>query len=206
MSKADDPPKVVLIMSGTPEEGKSTTCFNTAAAFAIQGDRVLHLDADLRRAQAHNFFGSKNDVGLSNCLTSGMPYTDVLKQHPEISSLYLLPAGPNPPNPAELLGSKRFASLLTELRKNFDYIFIDSPPVLLVTDAQLISKLVDGYVVVLRSNKTPKRSLQRALLLMRSSGALALGIVVNALDASSASYSGYGYYGRGSGYYVEEKK
>ena len=78
MSRAEKPPKVVLIMSGSPGEGKTTTCLNTAAAFAIQGDRVLYLDADLRRAQAHNSFGCTNEVGLSNCLTSGTSYEQVL--------------------------------------------------------------------------------------------------------------------------------
>ena len=96
--------------------------------------------------------------------------------------------------------------LLTELRRHFDYIFIDSPPVLLVTDAQLISSLVDGYVVVIRSNKTTKRELQRSLSLMRTPRTTTLGIVMNALTASSASYSGYGYYGKGGDYYVEEQK
>jgi capsular exopolysaccharide synthesis family protein len=205
MSKAEKPPKVILIMSGSPAEGKSTTCLNTAAAFAVQGDRVLYLDADLRRAQAHNSFGCTNDIGLSNCLTSGMPFQKALKPYPGIDSLFLLPAGPHPPNPSELIGSKRFLELLAELRNSFDYVFIDSPPVLLVTDAQLLSSLVDGYVLVLRSNKTTKRALIRSLSLMQTPGSWALGIVVNALNANTASYSGYGYYGKGSGYYVEDQ-
>jgi capsular exopolysaccharide synthesis family protein len=206
MSRAEKPPKVVLIMSGLPTEGKTTTCLNTAAAFAIQGDRVLYIDADLRRAQAHKSFGCSNDLGLSNCLTSGMSYKEVLVPYPGIDSLFLLAAGPHPPNPSELIGSKRFVELLAELRKHFDYIFIDSPPVLLVTDAQLLSSLVDGYVVVIRAGTTKKRALQRSLSLMRVPGTTALGIVMNALNASSESYSGYGYYGKGSGYYVEEQR
>jgi capsular exopolysaccharide synthesis family protein len=131
-------------------------------------------------------------------------YNEVLKPHPDIDSLFLLPAGPPPPNPSELLGSRRFADLLNELRTDFDYIFVDSPPVLLVTDAQLLSSQVDGYVVVLRSNKTTKRALQTCLSLMQTTKAHALGVVLNALSANSASYSGYGYYGKGSGYYVEQ--
>lgn len=206
MSKAEAPPRMILIMSGSPAEGKSTTCLNTAAAFAIQGDRVLYLDADLRRAQAHKYFNASNDVGLSNCLTSGLSFENAVKPHPDIGSLFLLPAGPHPPNPSELIGSKRFAELLGQLRTKFDYVFIDSPPVLLVTDAQLMSTLVDGYVLVLRSNRTTKRLLQRCLALMRASKALNLGLVVNAISAKSAAYSGYGYYGSGSGYYVEEKE
>lgn len=203
MSRVEHPPKVLLVMSGSPAEGKSTTCLNTAAAFAIQGDRVLYIDADLRRPQAHMLFHCANDVGLSNCLTSGMPYREALKPFEGIDTLKLLPAGPHPPNPSELIGSKRFADLLAELKRDFDYVFIDSPPVLLVTDAQLLSSYVDGYVMVIRSNKTTKRALQRSLTLMHTGGAVPLGIVVNALSAALASYSGYGYYGKGGGYYVE---
>jgi capsular exopolysaccharide synthesis family protein len=204
LSRIDNPPKVMMIMSGSPEEGKSTTCLNTAAAFAIRGDRVLYLDADLRRPKAHTAFSCTNSVGLSNCLSGSMHYQDALQKFPDLDSLSLLPAGPHVPNPSELLGSKRFVDLLNEMRKNFDYVFIDSPPVLLVTDAQLLSSHIDGYVVVLRSNKTTRRALQRSLSLMKATGAPALGVVVNALNAHSGSYSGYGYYGKGSGYYVEE--
>lgn len=206
MSSADKPPKVILVISGSPSEGKSTTCFNTAAAFALQGDRVLYLDADLRRSQGHKFFGCTNDAGLSTCLTRRTPFSDLVRPFPGIDSLFLLPAGPHPPNPSELLGSRRFAELLEGLGQEFDYIFIDSPPILLVTDAQLLSSHVDGYVMVLRSKKTTKRILQRCISVMRGSKASALGIVVNAMDARSATYSGYGYYGTGSGYYVDEKE
>jgi capsular exopolysaccharide synthesis family protein len=203
LSRPEQPPHVILFMSGSPEEGKSTTCLNTATAFALQGDRVLYLDADLRRAQAHRFFACSNDLGLSNCLTSGLPFPEALRPYPDIHSLFLLPAGPHPPNPSELLGSKRFAELLAKLRTHFDYILIDSPPVLLVTDAQLISQLADGYVLVLRSNRTSKRLLDRCLSLMRTAKVPALGIVMNALNRQSAEYSGYGSYGAGSGYYVD---
>jgi capsular exopolysaccharide synthesis family protein len=202
LTRAEHPPRVILFMSGSPGEGKSTTCLNTAAAFALQGDRVLYLDADLRRAQAHRFFNCSNDAGLSNCLASGLAFPETLKPYSGIHSLFLLPAGPHPPNPSELPGSKRFAELLAELRTHFDYIFIDSPPVLLVTDAQLISPLVDGFVLVLRSNKTSKRFLERCLSLMHTAKAPALGIVMNALNLRSAGYSGYGDYGSGSGYYA----
>jgi polysaccharide biosynthesis transport protein len=202
MSRAEAPPKTILIVSGSPEEGKSTTCLNTAAAFAMQGDRVLYLDADLRRAQAHRYFHCANDVGLSNCMTRGVDFQKALQVSADFPSLSLLPAGPHPPNPAELLGSRRFTELLAELKRNFDYIFIDSPPILLVTDAQLISPLTDGYVLVVRAKKTSKRLLQRCMSLMRASKTPALGIVLNALDMKS----GGGYYSKASAYYVEEKE
>jgi succinoglycan biosynthesis transport protein ExoP len=202
---AAQPPRVILFMSGSSEEGKSTTCLNTAAAFALQGDRVLYLDADLRRAEAHKFFNCTNEIGLSNCLASGLAFPEALKSFPGMRSLFLLPAGPLPPNPSELLGSKRFAELLTKLRVHFDYICIDSPPVLLVTDAQLISPLVDGYVLILRFNRTSERLLERCLSLMGTTKTTALGIVMNAVNIRVAGYSGNGYDGKRSGYYVDEK-
>jgi len=205
LSRAAQPPRVILFMSGSPEEGKSTTCLNAAAAFALQGDRVLYLDADLRRAEAHKFFSCTNEIGLSNCLASGLAFPEALKSHPGMHSLFLLPAGPLPPNPSELLGSKRFAELLKELRVHFDYICIDSPPVLLVTDTRLISPLVDGYVLILRFNRTSERLLERCLSLMRTAKSTALGIVMNAVDIRVAGYSGNGYDGKRSGYYVDEK-
>lgn len=203
LSRAEKPPKVILVMSGSPGEGKSTTCLNTAAAFAIQGDRVLYIDADMRHSRGQEFFHCANDAGLSNCLTSGMPFEKALHPYAGIDTLFLLPAGPHPPNPSELLGSKRFVDLLEELKAHFDYIFIDSPPILLVTDAQLLSLHADGVITVLRSKKTTKRALQRMLSIMRTPGATSLGIVVNAMSSSSASYSGYGYYGKESEKYVE---
>ena len=203
LSRAEKPPKIILVMSGSPGEGKSTTCLNTAAAFAVQGDRVLYVDADMRHSRGQDYFHCANDAGLSNCLTSGMPFEKALRPYPGIDTLFLLPAGPYPPNPSELLGSKRFVDLLEELKTHFDYIFIDSPPILLVTDAQLLSLRADGIISVVRSKKTTKRALQRMLSMMRTPGALSLGIVVNALSANSASYSGYGYYGKESAKYVE---
>ncbi|MDR3742408.1 MAG: polysaccharide biosynthesis tyrosine autokinase [Terracidiphilus sp.] len=206
MSKVENPPKTILIMSGSPAEGKSTTCLNTAAAFAMQGGRVLYIDCDLRRPQAHRLFNCSNEEGLSNCLTGGMDFRKAVRNHPGIESLFLLPAGPHPPNPSELIGSAHFGNVLSEIKKEFDYIFIDSPPVLYVTDAQILSSYADGYVMIARAGKTTKRALLRALNLMNTAGASALGIVVNALSATQASYAGYAYYGRGGGYYVDDAR
>lgn len=203
LSRADHPPRVIMITSGSPNEGKSTTCFNLASALAMQGDRVLYIDADMRRSSAEQFFNCSNEAGLSNCLTSGLRYTEALKPHPDLGTLFLLPAGPHPPNPSELLGSARFSGLLGELRSDFDFVLIDTPPVLLVTDAQLISPLSDGYVLILRSGKTTKRLLQRSLGLMVTPKAAAFGIVVNAISSTTAAYEGYGYYGKGGNYYGE---
>jgi capsular exopolysaccharide synthesis family protein len=194
---------VVLFISGSPDEGKSTTCFNSATAFALQGGNVLYLDGDMRRPKGHLFFGCLNDAGLSTCLATGLSYSAALKTHPGMGSLALLPAGPRPPNPAELLGSKQYTDLLSDLKKRFDYVFIDSPPVLLVTDAQLISPFVDGCVLILRSNKTSKRYFTRTLSQLRNAKSAMLGAVMNAVDAQSAAYCGYGYSSKEGSYYAD---
>ena len=203
LSRAEQPPRVVLFISGSPDEGKSTTCFNSATAFALQGGNVLYLDGDMRRPKGHLFFGCLNDAGLSTCLATGLSYSAALKTHPGMGSLALLPAGPRPPNPAELLGSKQFTDLLSDLKKRFDYVFIDSPPVLLVTDAQLISPFVDGCVLILRSNKTSKRYFTRTLSQLRNAKSATLGAVMNAVDAQSAAYCGYGYSSKEGSYYAD---
>ena len=203
LSKVELPPRVILFVSGLKEEGKSTTCFNTAVAFALQGGSVLYLDADMRRPKGHLFFRCANDAGLSTCLATGLVYSAALKSYPGMDSLSLLPAGPRPPNPAELLGSKGFGDLLSDLKERFDYVFIDSPPVLLVTDAQLISPLVDGYVLMLRSNKTSKRYFARTLSQLRNAKSPTLGVVMNAVDAQSAAYCGYGYSSKEDAYYAD---
>jgi capsular exopolysaccharide synthesis family protein len=203
MTRAEQPPKVMLVTSGAPSEGKSTTCLNTASAFAIQGDRVLFLDADLRRPGAQRLFNCSNDVGLSNYLTSARPIEGLIQTSSDIETLFIMTTGPTPPNPSELLGSKRFAELIGQLRTQFDYIFIDSPPALVVTDSQLIASVADGYIVVIRAGKTTKRLFQRTLALMGKVSSHDLGIVVNGADTRSASYYGYGYtYGKDS-YYVD---
>jgi len=206
LSRVETAPSKILFVSGSPGEGKSTTCLNAAAAFAAQGDRVLYLDADMRRSKGHTFFDCANDNGLSNCLASGLAFHNALHPHPALPTLFLLPAGPRPPNPSELLGSKRFAELLADLGTHFDYIFIDSPPVLLVTDAQLIAPLVDGCVLVVRAHKTLKRVLDRTLGLLRTAKTSTLGLVMNAFETRTAPYSAYGYRGEGSGYYAETQK
>lgn len=202
---AEHAPRVLLFMSGSAEEGKSTTCLNTAAAFAMQGDRVLYLDADMRRAKGHRFFGCANELGLSNCLAHGLSFPAALMPHPKIDTLFLLPAGRNALNPSELLGSRRFVDLLQELRAHFDYVFIDSPPVLLVTDARVIAPHTDGCVLVVRANKTLKRLLQGSAALMGSTGSPMLGIVMNAFKTQPGAYSACGDYGNGSSYYADEE-
>jgi capsular exopolysaccharide synthesis family protein len=201
LSRPEHPPKFILITSGSPGEGKSTTAFNTAMAFAVQGQRVLLVDADLRRGKVHVGTDAPKDIGLSTCLTSSTPPERHILQSEECDTLFQMPAGPVPPNPAELIGSKRFTEVMNELKSKFDFVFIDSPPVLLLTDAQLISTITDGYILVVRSNKTTKRQLRRMMTLMREPNPRSLGILLNAADTTSAAYTDYGYYKGSNTYY-----
>jgi capsular exopolysaccharide synthesis family protein len=201
LSQPEHPPKSILITSGSPGEGKSTTAFNTAMAFAVQGARVLLIDADLRRGKTLPGTNLPKGAGLSTYLTSSASSADHIVQSDECDTLFQMQAGPIPPNPAELIGSRRFTELLTEMKAKFDFVFIDSPPVLLVTDAQLISPLTDGYIVVARSNSTTKRQFRRIMNLMREPNPRSLGVLLNAADTSSAAYTEYGYYGGKHDYY-----
>ena len=202
MSRAEHPPKVIVVVSGSPQEGKSTTCFNAAAAFAIQGSRVLYLDADLRRPVESRTCECSHDTGLTNYLTSTQPVAEVIHQSSEMETLFITPAGPVPPNPSELIGSRRFASLIADLRSQFDYIFIDSPPLLFVSDSQLLSSHSDGYLLVLRAGQTTKRVFWRTLSALTWWKTPPLGIVLNGVNTRSAEYAMYGYYQGQRSYYA----
>ena len=194
MSKAEQPPKVILVVSGSPQEGKSTTCFNTAMAFAVQGSRVLYLDADLRRPTKLTTFECAHEAGLTNYLTSTRTVAEVIHQSPAINTLFIAPAGPAAPNPSELIGSRRFANMITELKSQFDYVFIDTPPLLLVSDSQLLSSHADGYLLVLRAEQTTKRLFRRTLSAVTWWKSPPLGVVLNGVNTQSSEYGMYGYY------------
>jgi succinoglycan biosynthesis transport protein ExoP len=202
MSRAEHPPKVISIVSGLAQEGKSTTCFNTAAAFAIQGSRVLYLDADLRRPAASRSFECAQDPGLTNYLTSTRPIAEVIHQSSEIDTLFITPAGTVAPNPSELIGSRRFTGMMNELRSQFDYVFIDTPPLLFVSDGQLLSSFSDGYLLVLKSGHATKSVLRRTLTAMSGWKTSPLGIVLNGVNTRSAEYSMYGYSAAERSYYA----
>jgi succinoglycan biosynthesis transport protein ExoP len=196
LSQPGSPPRTILVTSSLPKEGKSTTTYNLAACFAILGTRVLALDADLRKPSLHRLTRNSNDRGLSNLLTSSLDPADFIIQDPQVENLSVLPAGPTPPNPAELLGSVAFANLLDRLSREYDLVLIDSPPAMLVADSSIMSAMVDGVMVVLRSEATTRPALTRVAETFRRNKANLLGFVLNAVDTrSSEYYYSYGYYG-----------
>jgi capsular exopolysaccharide synthesis family protein len=180
------------------------TSVNTAFVMAKQGKRVLLVDADLRRPSIHKVFGLRPEVGLSNVLSGGAKWKDAVQPTME-ATLFLLPSGPLPPHPSELLGSGLMQDLIREWRKEYDHILIDSPPVLSVTDAVLLAVQADMVTLVVRSGQTTMGAVRNARDLLLHLKAPLRGIVLNAFDLQSPDY--YYYYYSGSkygGYYTDK--
>ena len=196
LSHAGSPPRTILVTSSLPKDGKSTTTYNLAACFAALGTRVLAVDADLRNPTLHRLSGISNARGLANLLTSSVDLHDMVQQDPLAEHLHILPSGPTPPNPAELLGSGVFAKLIVQLSKEYDLVMIDSPPIMLVADSSIVAAMVDGVIAVVKSQSTTRPALVRAADLFRRHRVNLLGIVLNAVDVKSSEYYySYGYYG-----------
>lgn len=195
LSSPEHPPKSLLITSVEPQEGKTSTSLNIARTLAQTGNKVLLLDCDMRKPRLHAILGISNRVGLSSFLSGNTDKEIVAKL--EENNLTVIPSGPIPPNPSELLGSERMANLLQGLAKKFDYIILDTPPVMSVTDSQVLSHLVAGVVMVTRAGKTNYEMLGKGLKMLQSIHAPLLGIVINGM---SKKVSGDYYYG---GYYQQ---
>jgi capsular exopolysaccharide synthesis family protein len=205
LSTAEQPPQVLLVTSSQPFEGKTSTSLNLAATLAQKGSRVLLVDADMRRpglAKALNLNTWKG--GLSGILTGAYEFDDNLLQRVQgLDSLFVLSSGPRAPNPAELLCSMKMEKLVMTLRQKFDHVIIDSPPILPITDATIISTLVDGVIMVVESDSTSRAALNRACRVMEHSGGRILGTVFNKVDVKRDGYYGYRYY---HGYYTQKSK
>jgi polysaccharide biosynthesis transport protein len=186
------PPKVILVTSALPQEGKTTTSLNCGIVLAQKGSRVLLMDADLRRPSIHKALGMGPRTGLSNVLTGGATVQQATVRSTVLPTLFVLPAGTPPPNPAELLASANMGEILTQLREQYDHIVIDTPPTLSVTDAVIMSTRADAVVLVIRSGQTTKQALRRARDILARVNAKVAGVLLNAADLSSPDY--YYYY------------
>ncbi|WP_052206776.1 polysaccharide biosynthesis tyrosine autokinase [Sinomonas humi] len=190
----DSPPRVLLVTSSLPSEGKSTVIGNLAATIAAAGEEVIVVDADLRRPTAHKVFGVIGDVGMTDILTGRASIDEVLQEWGPMPQLKILAAGRIPPNPSELLGSRAMQHLLEELSERA-VVLIDTPPLLPVTDAAVLSRAADGTLVVARARKTTTDSLQRALGNLGRVRGRVLGVILNCVPPKGPDTYGYGYYG-----------
>jgi capsular exopolysaccharide synthesis family protein len=194
LSTAPRPPQALLVTSSQPGEGKTCTSLNLAMGLAQRGVRVVLVDADMRRPGILRGLGlSENGVGLSSVLSGANSLDEALRPIEQVPNLWVLPSGPQPPNPADLLSSPSMEKLLQELRGRFEHLVLDSTPLLMVTDATLLSRLVDGVVLVVESGVTARRGLSRAQRILESAGVKILGTVLNKWDARAEGY--YAYYG-----------
>jgi succinoglycan biosynthesis transport protein ExoP len=192
LSSLGAPPKVIMVTSALPQEGKTTTSINCAVVLAQKGVRVLLIDADLRRPSIHKTLGMGPRSGLSNVLTGSIKLEQAITRTAVLPSLHVLPAGTPPPNPAELLASPNMRDMLAQLREQFDHIVMDTPPALSVTDAVVLSQRADAVVLVIRSGQTTKQALRRARDILARVNARVVGVLLNAVDLSSPDY--YYYY------------
>jgi polysaccharide biosynthesis transport protein len=200
------PPKVIMITSALPQEGKSTTSINCAVVLAQKGTRVLLIDADLRRPSIHKTLGMGPRSGLSNVLTGSATLQQTIQPSKILPNLFILPAGTPPPNPAELLASSNMKDVLEELRGQYDHVVIDTPPTLSVTDAVVLSPRADAIVLVIRSGQTTKQALRRARDILTQVNAKVSGVLLNAVDLSSPDYYYYyEYQGKYSRYYRDNE-
>jgi polysaccharide biosynthesis transport protein len=200
LSTSPHPPQVVVATSAQPSEGKTCTSLNLALALAQRGVRVLLIDADFRKPGVAQAMGMSNEKGLSNVLRGDLSFDEVVMQAEALPNLWVLPAGAAPTNPTDLLSSPDMGKLLDELRKRFEHLVVDSPPILLMTDATVLSVLSDGVVLVVEGGVTPLGAVLRAHRIIENAGGKVLGVVLNKVDVRRGTYYG-SYYGYGRGYY-----
>ena len=195
----DNPPRVIVIASSVPGEGKSTLAVNLATALAQSGSRVTLIEADLRRPRVVRYMGLVGGAGLTNVLAGTADLHEVVQPWGE-GKLSVLPAGPMPPNPSELLGSAHMRTLVETLRETQDFVIIDTPPLLPVTDAAVLSVVADGCLITTRYGRTRREQLHEAAKVLSRVDAKLLGVVLNRVPQSAAVARGYGY---GYGYQAD---
>jgi capsular exopolysaccharide synthesis family protein len=186
-SHVDAPPKVILVTSSGPREGKSTVCANLSVVLAQSHKNTLVVDCDLRRPALHRLFGLRNLWGLASILLGERGLQEVCSE--VLPGLKIATAGPIPPDPAEVLGSRRFAEFLAEARESFDHVLIDCPPVQAVSDSLILAAQVDGVLLVMDTQETRKMSFAQAIRKLEVVGAVVLGVVMSNVEVSNKRYS-----------------
>ena len=192
-SSADKPPQVILVSSSGPGEGKTVCASNLAVAMAQSGSRVVLLDCDMRRPRLHKMFNISRDVGVSNVLVGSNTLSEALVVD-AAPNLDVIPCGPIPPNPSEIIGSNKMKDLIEALRKDYTRIIIDSPPVTAVTDSAVLAQAADGLILVIRAGDTPRQIVQNGVSHLKALNAPILGAVLNGVNTGKDSYYYYQYY------------
>jgi succinoglycan biosynthesis transport protein ExoP len=193
-------PRLILITSALPGEGKTTTAVSLGVTLASLGSRVVVVDCDMRKPACHLTAGVENRPGFVKCLTGQTDLAEAILPVPGVANLSVIPCGPIPPNPAEVLSSPVTGELLQRLRTQFDYVLLDSPPVLSVADTRILATLTDAVVLVTRAHSTPYDVVRRARTTLYGSGARILGVALNAVNLERAGYGPKRYYQSGMGY------
>lgn len=194
-SNVDQNTKTILVTSSDKNEGKTTTVSNLAVSFANLNKKVLLIDCDLRNASIHKMFRLNNIYGLTDILAKDRA-VDKCIQETELENLYVLTAGAIPPNPAEILSSEKMKNLIEDLKNIYDYIFIDTPPIGLVTDAGVLSSFTDGVVLVVKSESVEKKYLEETKKKLDAVDARILGAILNSYKSEQKDYNYYSYYGK----------
>jgi capsular exopolysaccharide synthesis family protein len=197
--------KTILITSPTSEEGKTTTATNLAITYSQTNKNTLLVDADLRKCTIHKLFDMDKSPGLTTLLIGETDIDSTIRQT-QIPYLSVLLSGPVPPNPAELLDSKRMEDLIEKLSKKFDVIIIDSPPIMAVSDPAILAPKVEGVLLVVQAGKTAKDALLRSKILLKNAKANFLGVVLNNVSIHDGYASYYQYYYRYYGLSSEDRK
>ena len=194
-SNVDQNTKTILVTSSDKNEGKTTTVSNLAVSFANLNKKVLIIDCDLRNPSIHKMFRLNNIYGLTDILAKDKA-VDKCIQETELENLYVLTAGAIPPNPAEILSSEKMKNLIEDLKNIYDYIFIDTPPIGLVTDAGVLSSFIDGVVLVVKSESVEKKYLEETKKKLDAVDARILGAILNSYKSEQKDYNYYSYYGK----------
>jgi capsular exopolysaccharide synthesis family protein len=194
-STADEGSRSLVVTSTGPGEGKSMVASNLAVSLAQAGQRVLLIDGDMRKPKAHEIFKLKQEPGLSNVMVGSAKASEAVHKT-SVSGMWVLTAGRIPPNPAELLGSQRFKDFLGSLKSHFDWIIVDTPPIMAVTDASLVSHHASGVVFVVGAEMTSRHAAKRALDQLEQADARFVGAVLNRVDLERNAYYYSQYYRR----------
>lgn len=190
-SSIDSQIQTIMIASASSGEGKTTTVGNLAVTYAQEGKKVLVMDTDLRKPAVHLMFNVPNHVGLTSVLSSQYKVTEVLRET-GVEGLHVLSSGPIPPNPSEMIGSRKMTALLEGLKEEYDVILFDTPPVLTVTDALIISSLCDGVILVVNAGKVKKDLVKKAKAHLEHVNARILGAVLNNVQIPKSRNNSYG--------------